>query len=234
MIDWRTIGFPEHLMLAEAASFRLSNIQIASGSQVSNFIRASGLIAQRWIGKFDMTTLTQEEWQEWDSFIARLQGQTTLFEIHSPAQNLPLGTGAGFAEDNPAYPLTGVTLTGVTLLTGATTGLVVQDQARYSQAVLIDFGAAQAGEEVLTHGDHFGIGGNLYKCVGRVTADDNGHGRVPFRWRLHKGAHEGDIVQLRKPTCRVMLQSANEGQVEMSAPFHGKTGIAFMEIPYLQ
>lgn len=233
-IEWRTIGFPEHLMRVRTGSFRLQNIQVSSGSQLSNFIRATGLIAQRWGGQFDMATMNREKWQEWNSFIARLAGQAVLFELRAPVQQLPLGEGAGFATDNPAYSITGVTITGVDILTGATSAIVYADAPRYAQSILVDFGSDQADATVLRHGDLFGLGGNLYMCTSNVVADSNGVARVPFRWRLHKAAFEGDIVELRKPTCRVMLAEANSGQVELDYATHGVSGIRFIEVPYLQ
>ena len=233
-IEWRTIGFPDHLMRVRSGSFRLSNIQMSSGSQISNFVRATGLIAQRWTGQFDMATMSREKWQEWNSFIARIAGQSVLFEVRAPVQQLPLGVGAGFDEDNPDYTVTGVTVTGVDILTGATSAIVHSDTPRYAQSILIDFGGDQAGDTVMRHGDMFGLGGNLYLCTSNVVADEDGVARVPFRWKLHKAAFEGDIVELCKPTCRVMLKEANTGQVELDVAAHGVSGFSFMEMHYLQ
>ena len=231
-IEWRTIGFPDHLMRVKEGSARLANIQITSGSQLANFIRASGLIAQRWTGQFDMATMSRAQWQEWESFIARLSGQAVLFEVRMPGQRLPLGAHAGFAEGNPDYPITGTTITGTEILTGATSGLVLEDTPRYNQAILIDFGDDMAGEVVLTHGDKFGLRGNLYMVTGVVTADANGHARVPFRWKLHRAAFEGDVVSFYKPTVRVMLSSGSDGEVTIDTAMHGRAGLSFIEVPY--
>lgn len=231
-IEWRTIGFPHHLMQVETESMRLANIQIASGSQIANFVRATGLISQLWVGKFDMSMMDRPQWQEWQSFIARLSGQAVLFEIFAPSRRLPEGAGGGFEEGGSAYTITGTTITGVTLRQGATTGLVLQAAPRYARAILVDFGDDMAGETVLTHGDVFGLGGNLYLVTGPVTADANGHARVAFAWKLHKAARVGDIVNFRKPSCRAMLQSANDGDMSITPPNFGKGAISFVEVPY--
>lgn len=231
-IEWRTIGFPDHLMRVKEGSARLSNIQITSGSQLANFIRATGLIAQRWTGKLDMSTMTRAQWQEWDSFIARLSGQAVLFEIQMPGQVLPLGAHAGYSEDGAAYAITGTTITGTEILNGATSGLILEDAPRYSQAIMIDFGDDMAGEVVLTHGDKFGLRGNLYMVTGVVTADANGQARVPFRWKLHRAAFVGDVVSFYKPTCRVMLASAGDGDVTIDTAINGSGGLSFVEVPY--
>lgn len=232
--EFRTIGFPDHLMRVQAGSFDLFNIQIASGAQVANFVRAAAMIAARWTGQFDMAAMTREQWQEWRSFRARLSGQIVLFEVRAPGQRLPLAGGAGYADTNDIYPITGTTITGMSILTGATSAVVAQNAQRYARSVLIDFGPSMAGRRVMTHGDMFGVGGNLYMSTGDSYADENGLARVAFAWRLHKPAFEGDIVQLRKPTCRVMLRESNEGVVTIDRALHGSVSLSFIEVPYTQ
>lgn len=231
--NFRTIGFPDHLFRIAAGTFDLENFQTSSDSILSRFIRVAGMIEQRWACQLEFATMAREAWQEWKSFRARLSGQAILFEMRAPAQELPLGAGAGFSESGSAQTITGTTITGTTILQGGTSALVLETAPRYAQAVMLGFGADMAGDVVMKHGDLFGLGGNLYMSVGNVTADASGEARVPFRWRLWKGAAIGDIVQLRHPTCRVQLRSANVGPTQLSVETHGRAGYEAIEVPYL-
>lgn len=233
-INWRTICMPDSLFRVSEGSFDLRNIQMASGSSVANFIRATGLIAQRWSGQLDFAPMAQAQWQEWKAWRARLSGQAVLFNLRAPMQRLPLGAGAGYAEDNPAFTITGITITGVSILTGATTALVHEQAARYARTLLVDFGVAMAGQTVMTHGDLFGHGGNLYVCTGESVADASGIARLVFRAGLHRAALEGDIVNLRDPTCRVMLRDANGAIVQNDSAGIGRSGFEFIEVPFTQ
>lgn len=231
-IEWRTIGFPDHLLRVSEATMRLTNIQITSGSQIANFVRATGLIAQRWTGKFEIATMTREQWQEWEAFIASLSGQAVLFIVNLVGQDLPLGAHAGFDPDGPLYSITGTTITGVTIREGGVSGLVIEDAPRYAQAILVDFGEDMGDQVVLKAGDKFGLGGNLYIVIGDVTTDADGFARVAFRWRLHRAAFVGDVVSFYKPTCRVMLGSGADGELTVTPPALGRASISFIEVPF--
>lgn len=230
---FRTIGMPEHLFRVRDGSFDLENIQTNSDSILSRFVRVSGLIEQRWACQLDLASAERSVWQEWQSFRARLSGQAVLFTIRAPLKRLPLGRGAGFAETNDPITITGTTITGTTILEGSTTALIATAAARYQESVIMEFPTSLAGETVLTPGDLFGLGGNLYMVVANVVPDAAGLARVPFRWRLWKGASVGDIVSFREPTCRVQLRTANEGITQLHSAGHGDAGFAAAEVPYV-
>lgn len=230
-LTFRTISIPEHLLRVREGSFGLQNYQTSSDSILSRFVRVAGVIEQRWACQFDMATMSRAQWQEWDSFIARLSGQAVLFSLRAPVRRLPLGQGAGYAETNGAISITGTTIAGATIRQGATSCLIAQSAPRYARSIRVT--GLMPGALALTHGDLFGLGGNLYMVTGKVTADADGEARVPFRWRLWKGAKAGDIVSLRDPSCRVQLKTAGEGAVTLDPAGHGKAGIAAIEVPYI-
>ncbi len=230
-VQFRTISIPEHLLRVREGSFGLQNYQTSSDSILARFVRVAGVIEQRWACQFDMAAMSRAQWQEWDSFIARLSGQAVLFSLRAPVRRLPLGEGAGFETTNDPLTVIGTTITGTSILQGATTALVAKSAPRYARSIHV--AGLVPNALVLTHGDVFGLGGNLYMVVGKVTADANGEARVPFRWRLWKGARAGDIVTLRDPTCRVQLKSANEGMVTLDSAGHGTAGLAAVEVPYV-
>lgn len=228
---FRTIGLPG-IVKVKSGTFRLRNIQVASGAALSGFVRATGLIAQRWAGDLDLEVMTRTEWQEWESFIARLAGLSVLFEIHDDRRPFPLGTAAGYDPAGAVYPITGTTITGATIVTGAHSALVAEAAPRHAQALRLKGLVASA--VVLKHGDLFGLGGNLYLVAGDVTSDASGEARVPFRWRLHKPAGLNDVVNFLRPTCRVQLKSAEEGDVTRAYAGIGRAGVSFVEIPYTE
>jgi hypothetical protein len=233
-VEFRTIGFPQNLFRVVSGSLRFENRQTTSEALLSRAVLAGGLHEQLWACDIETPTLAREDWQWWNATIAKLDGRVVLFNIPAVGQPLPLGVGAGFAESNPAYTITGTTISGTSILTGGTTAMVAETAPRYAQALRIDFGSAQAGVVVLKHGDVFGLGGNLYISTARVTADASGVARVPFRWRLWKGAEAGEIVTLRKPTFRAQLRTPDGGKVDLSVPTFGKAGLQAIEVPFLQ
>lgn len=229
-VNFRTIGFPEHLLLLKQETFDLYNYQVGSQSMLSRTVRAGGLIEQKWGGDLESGTLLPDEWAEWSSLMARLEGQVVLFTLPVPLPILPRGAGAGFAKTNDPITITGTTIAGTRILKGGTTCLVAEAAPRYARAIKLK--GLTPSTLVLTHGDVFGLGGNLYKVVSKVYSDDTGAATVRFRWRLWKPAARGDIVTLRRPTCRVVLKTANEGRVTRSAPNLGKAALSVMEVPY--
>ena len=238
-LTYRTIGFPDNLLKVQEGTFDLEFRAITSDTVFTPFIQAVGPMAALWGCQLTLVAQSREGstdkagWQQWQSFRARLGGQVVLFNLRSPGMELPLGVGAGYDSDNPEYAISGLTLTGAVILTGGTTAVVTQAAPRYAEAIKIDFGTAQASSIVLKHGDRFGLGGNLYMCVADVTADASGVARVPFRWKLWKPAKVGDIVTMRRPTCRVMLRAPNDSKVQFDAAMHGRLGFSAIEIPYI-
>lgn len=232
--DFRTIGLPTNLFVVESGTLELESRQTSSDSVFTSNVLAAGLQEQFWSCKIATSIMERATWQEWKSFMWRLKGRVVLFEVPALAQDLPLGAGGGFTEGNAAYPITGVSLTGVSLLTGATTGLISEAAPRHAEAVLIDFGVDQADTVVLRHGDVFGLGGNLYGCTANVTADEDGLARVPFRAALWKGAQAGDVVNFRKPTFRAQLRNTNDGSVNLTPPDFGQASFTAVEVPYIQ
>lgn len=228
--SFRTIGFPTGLFRIRSGSFDFENFQTGADSFLSMLTRVGGLQIQLWAAKLEFVTQRREGWQELQSFRAKLAGQLVLFEIYSPAKELPLGAGAGYASTNSILPITGTTISGATIREGGTTALVKEAAPRYAQDILLK--GLKPSARVLRHGDHFGLGGNLYMCVANVNADANGEARVPFRWRLWRPAEVNDIVTLRNPTCRVQLRSPNEGTIEMDNVLHGECGFSVREVPY--
>ena len=226
--SFRTIGFPDHLFSIQDGSFDLEPRQVASDTIFTSFVRAAGPVHMLWGCRLNLIDMEREAAQEFSSFRARVGGQVTLFTLRVPGHVLPLGAHAGFSESSPPY-----VITGTTILQGGSTGLVLETAPRYAQAIMIDFGAESAGDVVLKHGDKFGLGGNLYMSVAVVTADASGHARVPFRWKLWKGAAVGDIVSFQNPTCRVQLRQANDGLQELTPPYIAKAGFSAIEVPYV-
>lgn len=238
-LNYRTIGFPDRLLKVREGTFDLEFRAITSDTVFTPFIQAVGPMAALWGCQLTLAaqlragTDDRAGWQEWQSFRARLGGQVVLFNLSAPGVALPLGAGAGYAPGNPAYTIGGLTLTGATILTGGTTAVVAAAAPRYATAIKMDFGAAQAGATVLKDGDRFGLGGNLYISVANATADDSGVAPVRFRTKLWKPAKLGDVVTLRRPTCRVMLRAPNESRVDLDTALHGRTGFSAIEIPYI-
>lgn len=230
---FRTIGFPDRLLLAQSATFDLEARQTSAETVYTPFVRAAGPVHMLWGCEVTLAPMSRELWQEWQSFRARIAGQIVLFTLRVPGQQLPLGAGAGYSPTNDPLTITGTTITGTTVVEGGTTAIVAQSAARDSRWMHIDFGSAMAGRQVLKHGDKFGHAGNLYQCVGNVTADANGEARVPFRWRLWKGAKAGDIITLRWPTCRVQLRGVGEGKLNIDAANIGRAGFSAIEVPFV-
>jgi hypothetical protein len=219
-VTFRTIGFPTHLFRIESSSFRLTPVQITSGAALSGFVRASGLVSMLWNGRINLAAMTDAQGREFESFIARLSGQAVLFEIPAPQRALPIGAAAGFASGNPAYPVDGVDLEGVKIVTGSTTCLVRDAAPRYASAIMLK------GLVTVV------LGGNLYMVSGKVRSDGNGEARVAFDWRLHRPARAGDIVSFRRARVRVQLKAASEGEVERDTAGIARGGFAFTEVPY--
>jgi hypothetical protein len=229
-VTFRTIGFPTHLFRIESSSFRLTPVQITSGAALSGFVRASGLVSMLWNGRINLAAMTDAQGREFESFIARLSGQAVLFEIPAPQRALPIGAAAGFASGNPAYPVDGVDLEGVKIVTGSTTCLVRDAAPRYASAIMLK--GLVPDTLVLRPGDTFVLGGNLYMVSGKVRSDGNGEARVAFDWRLHRPARAGDIVSFRRARVRVQLKAASEGEVERDTAGIARGGFAFTEVPY--
>lgn len=230
-INFRTIGFPERLYLVKAATFDLYNYQAGSESMLSRMMSAGGMKEQRWAADAETGNMQSEEWLEWQSLMARLEGQVVLFNMRAPTPILPRGAGAGFALGNDPVTITGTTIAGTTILQGGTTCLVAAGAPRYARRIKLK--RLKPSSLVLTHGDRFGLGGNLYKVVAKVYSDEDGNATVPFRWRLWKPAAAGDIVTLNGPTCRVQLKTANEGRVRVTAPNIGTTALSVVEVPFI-
>lgn len=229
-VNFRTVGFPEHLFLIKQGSFDLYNFQTGSQSVLSRAVRAGGMVEQRWGADLETGQLLYDEWMEWSSFMARLEGQVVLFTLRAPLPLLPRGAGAGFAAGNDPLAITGTTITGTTILQGGTTALVAAAAPRYARAIKLK--GLKPSALVFDHGDLFGLGGNLYKVVAKVTSDAGGNATVRFRWRLWKPAAAGDLVTLSRPTCRVVLKSADSGRVTVTAPDLGNASLSVQEVPY--
>lgn len=229
-VTFRTIALPDHLFNVKAGSFDFEVRATGSESILSGFVRVDGFVELKWACELEMAVEERKFWQEFSAWRASVSGQLVLFAIHHPGQPLPLGAGAGYAKNNPLYPITGVTITGTTIRTGATTCLVKRAARRGAQAVLME--GLKPSSLVFAPGDVFGLGGNLYKIIGKVFADANGECRVPFRYRLWKGAKKGDIVTLRNPTCRMQLKTPNEGMPRLSAPNFGQASFSAREVPF--
>lgn len=228
-VRWRTIGWPTFLTV-KSGSFRLRNIQVSSGAALSGIVRATGIVAQRWAAEIDFEIMTRDQWQQWESFVGRLAGQAVLFEMHDTARPFPLAAAAGYRPTNAAYPITGTTVTGTSIVTGAHSALVRDAAPRYAQSIIMT--GLSASTVVLRHGDLFGLGGNLYLVVADVTSDAAGEARVPFRWRLHKAARANDVVNFLRPTCRMQLASVDGGDVTRGAANIGNAGVSVVEVPY--
>jgi hypothetical protein len=228
---FRTISLPEHLFKVKSGSFDFEVRATGSDSILSGFVVVDGFVEMRWACQLELGTMERVFWQEFSAWRASLMGQRTLFVVSHPGQILPLGGGAGYAPNNPIYPITGTTLTGTTIRTGATTCLIKQSARRHARVVLMK--ALPANALIFKRGDVFGLGGNLYRVDGKVFSDANGECRVPFLFRLWKGAREGDIVTLRNPTCRMQLKTPNEGTLQLSAPLFGNAGFSAHEVPFL-
>lgn len=233
--SFRTIGLPSHLLRVVSGSFGLKNYQTSSDTILTRQVRVGGLIEQRWGCSLELVTMERETWQEWDSFRARLSGQVVLFTVPAPAHELDqqylLGEGAGYDPDNAPFLITGTTISGVSLITGSTTCQVKTAAARWAQ--WIHMKGLKASSIVFKHGDLFGLGGNLYMAVAKVTSDASGEARVPFRFKLWKGAAVGDVINLMLPTCRMQLRGPDEGIPELMPPELARAGFSAIEVPYL-
>ncbi|MGE0575387.1 MAG: hypothetical protein AB7F22_10650 [Reyranella sp.] len=230
MVDFTTIGFPGDLLRISSGSFRLRPFQTSPGSIYSGFVRAYGSMQMRWTAECEMAGFAGADNNAWDAFIARLEGQVNLFEVSDPLHDLPRGAGAGYAPDNTAVTITGVSIPGVSIVEGATSCLVKTAAARYARTIIMK--GLAADEVVFRGGDYFGLDGNLYMVSGDVTADENGDARVPFKWRLWKPAAVDDVVQLLNPTARFQLASADQGTLRRTAPDFGSAGLSLIEVPY--
>lgn len=233
-IAFKTIAFPEHLMSVESGSFRLVPAHKSAGSIFSGFVSAYGLIEQRWVADCRFAEAVQDDWQEFEAFIATLEGQVVLFTCHDPLHELPRGAGAGHSATvtGDAISITGASLAdGATLITGATSVQVKTAATRYARSVVMKGLAASA--TVFKPGDFFELGRNLYMVTGDVTSDSSGDARVPFRPRLRLPAAADDIVNLRRPKARFQLVSPDQGTVQRRAPALGTAALRMIEVPFV-
>lgn len=233
MVAFRTISLPERLFRVREGTFDLDNFQTSSDSLLSRAAFATGLLNQRWACELEFASARRAIWQDWQATRASIRGRAVLFVVRAPARRLPLGAGAGFAPGNAAITIAGTTVTGTRILEGAVSAQIAAPAPRYAAAVKMQFPAALAGEVVLARGDLFGLGGNLYMVTGAVRPNSAGVARVPFVWKLWKGARTGDIVTFRDPTCRMQFRTDNEGRTHLRPPERGTAGFAAIEVPFV-
>lgn len=237
----RTIDLAASIYRVREASFGLvPDSEIAPGSWGVGY-RTGGPRHMRWVAELDMAPLyddgDEDRRMTWDATVARMMGGHVAMRLYHPARIYPRGVGAGVYRPGHGKASLGGqhTIDGQYLIDGAfhidggsTVAYVAEDAPRYADSIVMT--GLWPSSTVFHPGDHFGLGGNLYMVTDHCVSDANGECRVPFLWRLWKGALAGDRIDLHQPTARFVL-SSSDGGPQSYGMIVGAASLSAIEVP---
>lgn len=208
-----------------------------------NLFRMSGPRHMRWIAELTMAAQYDDGYEDrrmtWDATVARMLGGYVAMRLYHPARQYPRGFGAGIFRPGTGWKSVAgqYVIDGQYLIDGAfkidggsTIAYVAEDAPRYADSIVMS--GLWPSSKVFHAGDHFEVGGNLYMVTDTCMSDAAGNCRVPFLWRLWKPALAGDRINLKEPTARFVLASADEGRQTYSSLI-GATSLNAVEVPHV-
>lgn len=209
-----------------------------------NLFRMGGPRHMRFIAELTMAPQYDDGFEDrrmsWDAMVARLMGGFIAMRLYHPYRRYPRGFGAGIFRPGTGWKSVAGqhVIDGQYLIDGAfkidggsTIAYVAEDAPRYADSIVMS--GLWPSSKVFHAGDHFEVGGNLYMVTDACMSDASGNCRVPFLWRLWKPALAGDRINLKEPTARFVLASADEGRQTYSSLI-GATSLNAVEVPHVE
>lgn len=228
-----TIDIAQSVYRVRANTFRRVTLGEYSTGAFMPVPRTAGPRFRLWATELDTASMSHDMTQEWESVIDRLDGGAYGLKLWDPMRELPRGAAAGvWRGSTPAQ----YTIDGSYLIDGkwhisggATHAYVDADAARHADVLIMSGLVASA--TVLTPGDLFEVGGNLYSAIDTAVSDASGVAAVRFSWKLWKPALAGDRVNFLRPTGRFVLANPNEGWANRDGMF-ASASLKAVEVPF--
>lgn len=240
----KTLDLSESIYRVTEGTFGLvPDVEISTAAW-GNLLRMGGPRHMRWIAELNMAPQyddgSEDRRMTWDATVARMMGGFIATRLYHPARQYPRGLGAGIFRPGIGWKSVGGqhVIDGQHLIDGAykidggsTIACVAEDAPRYADSIVMS--GLWPSSKVFHAGDHFEVGGNLYMVTDACVSDASGNCRVPFLWRLWKPALTGDRINLKEPSARFVLSSADEGRQTYSSLI-GATSLSAVEVPYVE
>lgn len=240
----KTIDLADSIYCVTEGSFGLVPDAEISTAAWGNVFRMNGPRHMRWVAELTMALLYDDCFEDrrmtWDATVARMMGGYVAMRLYHPARRYPRGLGAGIYRPGTGSASVGGqhVIDGQYLVDGAyhidggsTLAYVAEDAPRYADSIVMS--GLWPSSKVFHAGDHFEVGGNLYMVADDCLSDSSGNCRVPFLWRLWKPVLVGDRINLKEPTARFVLASADEGRQTYSSLI-GATSLSAVEVPNVE
>lgn len=241
----KTLDLAASIYRVSEGSFGLVPDAEISTASWGNVFRMNGPRHMRWVAELAMAVQyddgVEDRRMTWDATVARMMGGFVAMRLYHPYRRYPRGFGAGVfrpaafgkASLGDQYDIDGQYLVdgAYHIDGGSTLAYVAEDAPRYADSIVMS--GLWPSSKVFHAGDHFEVGGNLYMVSDACMSDASGNCRVPFLWRLWKPALTGDRINLKEPTARFVLASADEGRQTYSNLI-GATSLNAVEVPNVE
>lgn len=179
--------------------------------------RIGGTTDERWACEMTFVVQDEDEWNEIEAFIDKIDGAGGFVYLHDPAHVNPRGSTTGNYPSDTTAAVKTAAPRGSTTITLKELGVSATNALRKNDF----FSIVHAASGVSL----------LYKCVDDITTDANGEAAVTIRPRLRAPVAANDVVQFLRPKSPFRLVEDNNGAVQRRYPVLGDVVLQFIETP---